>query len=297
MPPFAFLLVALSALVLGLYDVCRKHAVRDNSAVDVLLLSSAAGFAAFLAATVAGGGVSAVASAARIPATTGAMLAVKVGLVGTSWGVVFLALRRLPISLAAPVRATSPLWTLLGAVALYGEAPRPWQLVGMALMVAGNVALASIGTGDGWSWRGREMLLIVLGTVIGAASSLYDKHLLSRVGIPPSTVQLHFSAGLVMLYGAVWCVRRAIWPRVRRTPFAWRWTVPLTGVLLVFSDALYFRAVATPGADISMVSVFRRCSAVVAFVVGGLLFRDRHLRRKGGALFLVLLGAALAALG
>ena len=39
---------ALSALVLGLYDVCRKHAVRGNSAVDVLLWSSAAGFAAFL---------------------------------------------------------------------------------------------------------------------------------------------------------------------------------------------------------------------------------------------------------
>ena len=53
MTPDAFGLVALSALSLGLYNVACKHAVRDNSAVDVLLWSSVAGFAAFLAAAVA----------------------------------------------------------------------------------------------------------------------------------------------------------------------------------------------------------------------------------------------------
>ena len=152
-------------------------------------------------------------------------------------------MRRLPISLAAPVRATAPLWTLLGA-----------------------------------------------------ASALYDKFLLARIA-PPPTVQLHFSAGLVLLYGAAWLARRALWPRAERTPFAWRWTITLTGALLVLSDAFYFHAVAQPGAAISLVSVFRRASAVVAFLAGGLLFRDLHLRRKGLALILVLAGAALAALG
>ena len=133
--------------------------------------------------------------------------------------------------------------------------------------------------------------------LLGASSALYDKFLLSRPGLAPATVQLHFSAGLVVLYGAAWLARRALWPRAERTPFAWRWTIPLTGALLVLSDALYFHAVAQPGAAISLVSVFRRASVVVAFLAGGLLFRDRNLRRKGLALLLVLAGAALAALG
>ena len=47
--------VALSAFSLGLYDVARKHAVRENSAVDVLLWSSVAGLAAFLAVAGCGG--------------------------------------------------------------------------------------------------------------------------------------------------------------------------------------------------------------------------------------------------
>jgi drug/metabolite transporter (DMT)-like permease len=286
--------VALSALALGLYDVARKHAVRDNSAVDVLLWSSVAGLAAFLAVAGCGGTL---ADAARATAHQRLLLSIKVALVGASWAAEFLAMRRLPISLAAPVRATAPLWTLLGAIALFGETPGPWRALGMLLMVAGYVALATIGTREGWSWRGREMGLVVLGTLLGAASALYDKFLLARLGLPPATVQLHFSAGLVLLYGAAWLARRARWPRAERTPFAWRWTVPLTGALLVLSDALYFHAVAQPGAAISLVSVFRRSSVVVAFLAGGLLFRDLNLRRKGLALLLVLAGAVLAALG
>jgi transporter family protein len=283
--------VVLSAIALGLYDVSRKHAVRDNSAVDVLLWSSVAGLAAFLSVAGLGGTL---ADAMQATARQRLLLAVKVALVGASWAAEFLAMRRLPISLAAPVRATAPLWTLFGAIALYGEVPGPWRALGMLLMVAGYVVLATIGTNEGWSWRGREMGLIVLGTLLGAASALYDKFLLGRIA--PTTVQLHFSAGLVLLYGAVWFARRALWPRTARTPFAWRWTITLTGALLVLSDALYFHAVAQPGAAISLVSVFRRSSAVVAFLAGGLLFRDLNLRRKGLALLLVLAGAVLAAL-
>ena len=56
MTPDAFPLVALSALSLGFYNVACKHAVSENSAVDVLLWSSVAGLVAFLAAAAADGG-------------------------------------------------------------------------------------------------------------------------------------------------------------------------------------------------------------------------------------------------
>ena len=296
MTPDAFWLVALSALSLGFYNVACKHAVNDNSALDVLLWSSVSGLVAFLAAAAADGGAAGFAEAARATSATRWMLAGKVALVGSSWAAGYLAMQRLPISLAAPVRATAPLWTLLGAIALYGETPGPVRALGMLLMVTGYVLLAALGSREGFSWRSREMGLVVLGTLLGAASALYDKFLLARAGLPPRTVQLHFSAGLVLLYGAVWIARRAVWPEAERTPFRWRWSIPLVGALLILSDALYFRAVAIPGADISLVSVFRRTSSVVSFLVGGLLFRDLALRQKALALLLVIAGAVLAAL-
>ena len=296
MTPDAFLLVALSALSLGLYNVACKHAVRDNSAVDVLLWSSVAGFVSFLVAAAADGGAAGLAAAARATPAVRWMLAGKVALVGSSWAAGYLAMRRLPISLAAPVRATAPFWTLLGAIALYGETPGPVRALGMLLMVAGYVLLAALGSREGFSWRGREMGLVALGTLLGAASALYDKFLLAHAGLQPQTAQLHFSAGLVVLFGAVWLARRAVWPAAQRSPFAWRWSIPLVGALLILSDALYFRAVAVPGTGISLVSVFRRTSSVVSFFVGGLLFRDLDLRRKALALLFVVAGAVLAAL-
>ena len=51
------------------------------------------------------------------------VLSPKVALVGSSWAAGYLAMRRLPISLAAPVRATAPLWTLLGAIAHGADRP------------------------------------------------------------------------------------------------------------------------------------------------------------------------------
>ena len=225
------------------------------------------------------------------------LVAGKVLLVGTSWGVVFLALRRLPISLAAPIRATAPFWTLIGAMALYGEVPTVCRAVGMALMLAGFVAFAALGGREGFPLKSKEMGLIVLGTFLGASSALYDKFLLNRMAIPGETVQFYFATGLVVLYGAVWAVRRAWWAREDRSPFSWRWTIIATGVLLIASDFLYFHAVGLPGAPISVISLFRRCSTIVSFFIGGLLFRDLHLREKSVALVLVLAGAVLVALG
>jgi drug/metabolite transporter (DMT)-like permease len=49
-------------------------------------------------------------------------------------------------------------------------------------------------------------------------------------------------------------------------------------------------------APISMISLLRRCSCVVTFFVGALIFHDRNVKRKAAALVLLLAGAAMLAL-
>ncbi len=285
--------VALSALSLGVYDVSRKHAVKGNSVVEVLLVSSLAGLAAFLAVSGLSGGLPA---AADVPWRVRALLGVKVLLVGAGWGSIYCAMRRLPISLAAPIRSAAPFWTVLGAMALFQEIPSWGRAAGMALMLSGFLGLAALGSREGFPLWSRETGLMLLGTLFGASSGLYDKYLLSRAGLPAPTVQLYFSAGMVILYGCVWAVRRMVWRAGERSPFVWRWTIPAVGVLLVLSDWFYFRALSRPEAPVSVVAVFRRTSTVVAFFLGGTLFHDLNLRAKLIPLALVLAGAVLTAL-
>ena len=137
------------------------------------------------------------------------------------------------------------------------------------------------------------MQLIIAGTLLGAGSALYDKYLLNKLQFSPGMVQFYFSLGLVVVLGAAWGIRSCFG---ERRNFVWKWSIPVTGILLIIADFCYFHAVSMTDAPISMISLLRRCSCVVTFVVGAVIFHDRNMKRKAAALVLLLAGAAILAL-
>src|SRR5690348_2509376 len=122
-----------SAFFLGFYDICQKHALRGNPVIPVLCASTGT------AATIWGGLLAlqmlapgALPSALCVPPlgfVEHAQLFVKSAIVASSWMCTYLAVKHLPISLAAPIRATSPLWTLGAAIVLLAERPSLLQLL------------------------------------------------------------------------------------------------------------------------------------------------------------------------
>ena len=54
--------IAASAALLGLYDICRKHAVHANAVAEVLFISSASGAAAYAVALALSGRLAAAAT-------------------------------------------------------------------------------------------------------------------------------------------------------------------------------------------------------------------------------------------
>jgi transporter family protein len=210
-----------------------------------------------------------------------------------SWILTFFALKHLPISLASPVRASAPLFTLLGAVALFGERPTVRQGLGIAVILLAYWVFSLIGRMEGirfsrnaWVWS------LFLGTLVGAASGLYDKHLLQAAHLPALAMQFWFTAYNTLIQGAIvvflWRPRRS-----QHTPFRWRWTIAAVGVLLLLSDALYFHALAMPGALVSVISTLRRTNVVLSFAIGSLLFGECYRLRKSLALAGVIVGIFL----
>ena len=284
--------VLASALVLGFYDICKKHALRDNSVMPVLLLSTCSGTAGLVAYLILTGEFAEAVCAA--PAELG-LVTLKVFLVGGSWICSYYAIRELPITLASPVRSTAPLWTFLGGVLIFGEQLNPMQFLAAAVIIAGYGVFSICGKLEGFPLYSRGMVLIIVGTLLGAASALYDKYLMGKLGLPPLRVQFLFMTGLTLLLGGAYLVRRFCFGR--RHPFAWKWTIPVIGLVLVLSDALYFYAIGLPGAQISLISLLRRMSCVVSFGFGALIFGERNIRRKLAAFALFLLGVILLWLG
>ena len=286
------ILVLFSAIFLGIYDITRKHAVRNNSAICVLLLASIAGAIAFTFYTlITGNFISALSCSSK----EFLLVFLKACIVGGSWGCVYTAMRKLPISLAAPIRSTAPLWTFIAAIFIYGEIPSLISGIGMAVIFIGYYALSVIGQLEGFSFKNKSMLLIVAGTILGSATAIYDKYLLNQLELSPIRVQLYFSYCLVLIYFIAWLIINRI-AKVE-THFEWRWTIPVTGVLLIVSDLVYFQAVSLPDAQISMISLLRRCSCVITFLAGAMIFRDKNVAKKFLALLIVLTGIVLLALG
>jgi len=285
--------ILASCVVLSLYDLCKKASVRENAVFPVLLGSTLSGFLAVTVFLAVRGDLP---KTLAVPPATVGLLLLKSCLVGASWTATYQALRTLPITSAAPIRATGPLWTLVGAILIFAELPTVWQAAGMALALVGCWLFSLSAAHEGVRfWHDKAIALAFLGTVLGSCSALYDKCLLQRQGLGTGTVLWWFMGGMCVIYAvAVVLSRRFAGPSARRLEF--RWTIPLVGVLLAASDACYFNAISTPDAKISVLSLIRRSSVILTFLLGGAIFRETNLRRKGLALLAILAGVLLLCL-
>ena len=281
--------VLASSVLLALYDLAKKASVRANAVLPVLLISTTFGFAAYSAGLFASGHFCALGEISGAPLALGLVKSV---IVGTSWVFTFCALRTLPITIATPIRASSPALVLLIAVPLYGEMPSALQGLGMAAVFAGYFAFSWAGRHEGIDFfRNRAVWCAIAGAVCSAVSSLWDKYIFQVRALPVEQVQLVFQAGLVAFYALALVASRAL--RLGRDAFEWRWTIPVVGILLAGADWLYFKGLAYPGAPISAASLMRRFSVVLTFLLGARFFHETNLVRKGIALAAIVAGVAL----
>lgn len=295
------LLSFLSAALLGLYDVSKKTALRENAVLPILLLNTLACALIFAPLLVASGlGLShAVPSG---DARMHGLVVLKSCIVLSSWVCGYYAMKHLPLTIVGPVNATRPVMTLIGALLIYGERLNAWQWCGVTLAVISFFLLGRGGKKEGISFaHNRWIFLLVLAAVLGAASGLYDKYLLSSPATGGAGVDRLFVQGWYNVYQAAMMsvAVLCIWypQRRRTTPFQWRWSILLIPVFLTAADMAYFYALAQPGAMISVVSMVRRGSVLVSFLFGAFLLRERNLRAKALDLLLVLLGMVCLYIG
>lgn len=290
--------ILASCVILSLYDLSKKASVRENAVFPVLLGSTLSGFLAVTAFLLCRGEL---AETAGIRASTAGLLLLKSVIVGASWTSTYMALRTLPITSAAPIRATGPLWTLIGAVFVFAERPTPLQGAGMAFALVGCWLFSLSTKKEGvLFWHDKAIALAFLGTFLGSCSALYDKCLLQQKGLGTGTVLWWFMGGMCVIYATAVVIERLIRGKDSEggshRAFQFRWTIPLVGILLAASDACYFNAISLPDAKISVLSLIRRSSVILTFLMGGALFHETNLKRKGISLLAILAGVVLLCL-
>lgn len=293
--------VILSAVFLGIYDICKKTSLKQNAVLAVMALSSSASLVMMLPMILdsAFGFGWFEKTVFEIPKTNfrnQLFIILKAAIVRASWFCNFYAMKHLPISIVGPVRSSAPAWTLLGAIFILGERLNIYQWLGAGIILTCLFFYANYGKKEGIKLKHNpKVMLLILGTLIGSASALYDKVILRELMIDRMEVQAWFSFYQFLL--AVMMMFIFWWPHKEKTDkFEFRSTILLIGFFLTVADFLYFYGLSRDGALIGIVSLIRRSNVIISFVAGAVLFHEKNIKQKAFILSGILIGIAFLCL-
>jgi len=286
-----------SAFFLGFYNIAKKHAVKENAVLPVLFFSTGVGALLMLCPIILSCFMPEILKkhdlyVATLPPSGHLYIFIKAVILGISWVFGYFSLKHLPISIVQPIRASSSIYTIIGALIIFQETPPLMQWIGIAVILFSYFIFSMIGKNEGIIFhKNKWVLFMLLSTMCGAASGLYDKFLITSLNYTPITLLAWFSVYLFIFNAGVtlFC-----WfpTRTKTTPFTWKWSIPCIAILLACADLVYFTAI-NNGANLIVLSPVRRSNVIIAFIAGGLIFKEKNKRQKALALAGVLTGVII----
>ena len=280
-------LAFISAVCLGFYDISKKIALRDNRVIDVLTLSVC------ISALVLS--IPLILSRLCPEMMLGTHFYVptldpkahfftflKSMIVLSSWVFGYISIKHLPISVVSPMQATRPMWTLVGALLIFGERLNTWQWIGVSL---------AIGTVFVFSFKNKKTIAnhqspitnkyyiaLALTIILGACSGLYDKYLMRRYD--HNAVQVYYTFYQAILMLITWTIfnRKNLHSPIHpftHSPVKKIGVIALISIFLIISDNVYMLALRDPDSLIAVVSTIRRGGAVIGFAYGLIFLKEQ----------------------
>lgn len=308
-------LAFISAVCLGGYDISKKVALRDHRVLDVLTLSIVISSLLLSIPLLLSRLCPAVMTdtpffVSQMDLEAHLLTLLKSCIVLSSWVFAYISLKHLPLSVVSPMQATRPMWTLIGALLIFGERLNTWQWIGVLLAI-GSVFVFSISSSrisrasrisspsSFSSPATRYYLALALAILIGSCSGLYDKFMMRRYDHNAVQVYYTFYQALMML--VVWLIDKSRTSRASRasslSSLSSLGTIALISVFLIISDNVYMLALRDPDSLIAVVSTIRRGGAVIGFAYGLLFLHEENPGRKIACMTGILLGLVCLALG
>jgi len=236
----------------------------------------------------------------QVDLRTHLFILIKSAIVLSSWIFAYMAMKHLPITIVTPINATRPMWTLLGALLIFGEQLNGWQWGGVVACLISFYAFSIVGKREGVSFKNNKWIwALILGTMLGASSGLYDKYLMHR--FDHNAVQVYYTmyqALMMIVVCAVSTYHRTKHANLRQAlNFHHHPAIIGISIFLVASDFVYLLALSQPDSLISVLSAVRRSGVVVPFLFGVVVLKDKNPLLKTLCLCGVIAGIILLYLG
>lgn len=210
-------------------------------------------------------------------------------------------IKHLPLTVSGIIAAFGPVETVLAAMLIYGESLNGLQWTGVLISTGSLMAVC---------WNGkdassgvvcdRHFWMMLLSTLFSAAAALWDKFAMGRpedggLGLSVMFVQCWYNIyqALLLILLLFYIYRDKT--REAREKMRWTWLggVFMVSLCEVAADLLYDAALQLPGCLVSIMAMIRRGSVIVSFLLGAVVLREPHIRKRILDLVLVLAGMLL----
>lgn len=283
------LLVLVYGLIKGIREICKKKALEKNSVIEVLLVYT---FISFLICI------------PQFPEAKGLTInqyfwvAVKAFIIFIAWIAGFKAVKNLPISLCGVLDLSRVLFASLLGVLILGEQITIYKAIGLLFVSIGLLFLKfnpfvkkeNLLTSDS---RPATfcVFLAFLSCMLNAVSGLLDKILMKEMN--SSQLQFWYVLFMVIYYTLYTLVRRV---KINKSILKniWVWFLAIG---LIAMDKCLFIANAYPESQVTVMTLIKQASVIVAIIGGKFVFKEKNILHKSICAVIIIAGILIGIMG
>ena len=283
------ILVLVYGLIKGIREICKKKALEKNSVIEVLLVYT---FISFLIC------IPQFSEAKGLTINQYFWVAVKAFIIFVAWIAGFKAVKNLPISLCGVLDLSRVLFASLLGVFVLGEQITIYKAVGLLFVSIGLLFLKfnpfvkkeHLPASDSKSST-FCVFLALLSCILNAVSGLMDKILMKEIN--SSQLQFWYVLFMVIFYALYTLVRRV---KINKSILKniWVWFLAIG---LIAMDKCLFIANGYPESQVTVMTLIKQVSVIVAIIGGKLVFKEKNILHKLICAVIIILGIIIGIMG
>ena len=282
------LFICIHGILTGFFIIFRKQAVQKSNVFFVLALSSAIGFLLISY------------KYAEALALSWEYILILLGksiIVSTSWALELYAIRDYYLSVLQPISAIKVVIAFLASMLIFGESATWIQFIGVFIVGAGILLLKNEPNKDIFLQRKNEnsskdkriLIFFLISCVLSEVSGIIDKFALQT--ITSNQMQWWF-----MLFNALIFILICFIISIKNKKFIctksdWKNIYIYTvAFVLILADQFLFTGLMSPESKASIVSILKQLRVIVSVLIGGLIFKEKGLKKRLYYLVIIFLG-------
>ena len=275
------LLTIIFAVIMGVYYLFEKEAMKKDSYIEVLVFSITVCFIIILFD---------LPKAINIDPGNMGLIVLKSGIIFASWVLSFKSMSHMSVSKYGVINMSRILFTTILGVIVLHEVITLNEFIGMVIIVIG-LLLVNSSRNKVKKKSKKYVWYLLLACVLMSIAGLLDKLICSNVSV--EAFQFWFLLYLFIISWIYVLFRKIKIDFSSVTKNHW---IYLYSIFYVIGDKILYTANGIDGSQISIISLLKQVSVIITVLVGGKIFKENNLQKKFLCSLIIFMGIIIVAL-